>query len=423
VSPFAGSALLRLLRDNADYRRLFLATVVSFLGDWFAFVAVSGFVTESTGHKGLGAVVYAASVLPVFLFSPLAGVVADRVDRRVLMVWVEAARVPVALGLVLTVWWDLPWAAIGLVALLAALSAFFEPITAAVVPNLVAPEDLGLGQAALGSVWGTMLFVGAAVGGLVSATLGREASFVLNALTFAVSGVLVWRIRRPMQEARAVGLARSSFLDHLGEVGALLRARQVVRALFVTKAGVGLANGIVGLLPAFALVRFGAGDVGIGVLLGARGLGALMGPFVAHALVRGDGRRLLLVSGLSMLAYGAAYVLLPLTHSLWMAAGCVAIAHLGGGAQWVLSTYGLQLTSPDALRGRVMSLDFGVATLSIGVSSLGAALAVEQVGLDATAWGLSALAAACGILWLGWTRPLWRALNDPLRRAPDEKLP
>jgi MFS family permease len=404
--PRGAVALLSLLRRNADYRRLFIATVVSFMGDWFAFVAVSGFVTESTGRGGLAAVVYAASVLPVFALSPFAGVVADRVDRRRLLVAVDLLRIVPALAMVPAMWWNAPWLIIACVAVLAALSAFFEPISAAVVPNVVEPGDLSLAQAALGSVWGTMLFVGAAVGGIVSALLGREASFVLDALTFLVAAILVARIRRPLQEARLQ--TGASFLWHLGEVWAFARQSFSTRALLVTKGGVGLANGIVGLLPAFAHARFSSGDEGVGVLLASRGAGALIGPFVAHVFVRGDPRRLFIVCGGATISYGVAYAFLPLTSTLLLAAGCVVLAHLGGGAQWVLSTYGLQTSTPDGIRGRVLSIDFGLATLAIGVSSLFAAGAAEATSIETASWTLSLVAVAYGVVWLWWTRPLWR---------------
>ncbi|MFZ5468738.1 MAG: glycerate kinase [Myxococcota bacterium] len=404
------SGLWRLLSKNADYRRLFFATVVSFLGDWFAFVAVSGFVTDVTGRPGLAAVVYACSVLPVFLLSPVAGMIADRIDRKRLLITADLLRVLPALGLLGALALGSAPLAILCVLLLAALSTFFEPIAAAVVPNLVAPEDLSVGQAALSGVWGTMLFVGAALGGVISASLGREASILFNALTFLVSAFLVAGIRRPMQER--LGLASYQGLAQLWN---LARQSQVTRSLLFTKAGVGLANGIIGLLPAYAVTRFGGGDAGVGALLAARGLGALVGPFVGHWLVRGDGRRLFLVCGGAILLYGAAYVFLPLAASLPWAVVCIMLAHLGGGAQWVLSTFGLQVSTPDALRGRVLSLDFGLATLSIGVSSLAAGGAAEVVGLDAASRTLAVVALIYGVSWLLWTRRLWRGQRDPLR--------
>jgi MFS family permease len=409
-------ALLALLRRNADFRRLFLAAVVSLLGDWFAFVAVSGLVTELTGRPGLAAVVYAASVLPVFAASPIAGVVADRVDRKRMMIAVDVGRIVPALGLLAAAAIGSAALAIACVVTIATMAAFFEPVVAAVTPNLVDDEDLPLAQATMGAVWGTMLFVGAGIGGLVAAAFGREVSFLVDAASFAVSAVLVWRIRKPFRKDALP--ERATVLAHLGEVWAFVRPRKATRALLVTKTGVGVANGIVGLLPAYALTRFGAGDAGFGLLLAARGLGALVGPFVGNAFTkragRVDGRRLLAVCGGAIVTYGLAYLFLPLTASLAAAAVCVFVAHAGGGAQWVLSTYGLQATTPDAVRGRVLSLDFGLATLAVGVSSLVAGAAAEVVGLNATSWALVAVAFVYGAAWLWWTRDLRHAPTDPL---------
>lgn len=405
-------ALPRLLRRNADFRRLFAATVVSFLGDWFAFVAASGLVVDLTGREGLAALAYAANVIPVFAASPLAGVLADRMDRKRLFVVVNLLAAVPALALLGALWWRSAWLAVAALAVIGVCAAFVEPVTGAAVPNLVDREDLSLAQAALGSVWGTMLFVGAAIGGLTAATLGRQASFAINAATFLVAAGLVTRVRRPFRVGPLP--ERAGVLAHLGEVWSYVRPRKLTRALMVTKVGVGIGNGIVGLLPAFALTRFGAGDAGIGLLLAARGLGALVGPFLGRAIARDDGRRLLAVCGLAIVSYGAAYTLLPLTNSLALAAGCVVLAHTGGGAQWVLSTYGLQATTPDAVRGRVLSLDFGLATLGIGLSSLAAGAGAELVGLEAASWGFAVLSILYGGAWLWWARDLWRSASDPL---------
>lgn len=410
--PTSVRGLLALLRRNAPFRRLFVATVVSLFGDWFAYVAVSGFVTETTGRPGSPALVFAASVLPACLLSPLAGLVADRVDRQRLMVAVDVLRVGPALGLLLALRWRSASLALGCVGLLAVLSAFFDPVAEASVPNVVDPEDLSLAQAALGSVWGSMLFVGAALGGLATLAFGREASLWLNAITFLVSALLVRGIPVPLQRH---GPPTSNRVGaQLGEVWTLVRSRPLTRWLLITKLGVGLGNGTVGLLPAFATATFSAGDAGVGLLLAARGLGALLGPHLGRAWVRDDGRRLLLVCGGSMMLYGVAYLLLPVVPSLPLAAACVVVAHLGGGAQWVLSTYGLQVSTADRLRGRVLGVDFGVTTLSVGLSALAADAMSEHVGLTRASWALAAASLLYGAGWLWWTRGLWRSREDPL---------
>lgn len=405
-------ALIRLLRTNGDFRRLFFALVVSLTGDWFAIVAVSAQVIEGTGRNGLAAVVFAASVLPVFLMAPIAGVIADRIDRRTVMIGADVARIAPALGLILAGNLDSAWLSIGCIATIAALSAFFEPIASAALPRLVDREDLSLAQSALGAVWGSMLFVGAAIGGVVAATVGRDASFVVNAATFAVSAFLVLRIRRPLK-ADAPVQAQSLFAD-LRDVGRFVLPRPVTRSLMTSKSGIGIANGLVGLLPAIAVSTYGATEAGIGVLIAGRGLGALLGPFIGRRIAGRDGRRLLAVCGASMLSYGLAYAFLPFAGSLVVALVLVTAAHLGGGAQWMLSTYGLQITTPDAVRARVMSLDYGLATMAMGLSALAAGAVTDVIGLRVTTTLLSALAMAYGLSWLWATRALWHGTGDPI---------
>ena len=403
------------MRRNADFRRLFAAAVISFLGDWFALVAVSGLVKDVTGNEGSTALVYAAQVLPAFLFSPLAGVAADRFDRKRVMVTANLVLLIPSLLLLGAGHWSNAWLAIGCVGAISALAAFVQPVVNAVVPNVVAAEDLSLAQASIGSVWGSMLFIGAALGGIVAATLGRQASFLVDAATFLASALLVWRIRSPFSQGRVV--ASASVLAHLGEVWDFIRPRKVTKAFMLTKASVGVGNGIVGLLPVFALDRFGAGDAGIGILLAARGLGSLVGPYLGRAIHRDEGRRIVAVTGASIVLFGAVYLLLPGVTSLWVAAAVVMVAHVGGGNQWVTSTVGLQMTTPDHVAGRVLSLDFAMATLGMGSSALLAGIVTPVIGLDTSAYGFAVLAVVAGLVWLAWTRDLWGGATDPVAAA------
>lgn len=407
--------LLDLLRRNRDFRRVFASAIVSFLGDWFSFVAVSGLVAELTGRDGSTAVVFALEVLPIFLLSPIAGVVADRFDRKRIMIGADLARVVPALGLLVAAAWGSAWLAYLCVALLSAMAAFFQPVTSAVLPNIVAKEDLPTAQNAMGSVWGAMLFVGAALGGIAAATLGRNASFALNALTFVVSALLLVGTRVAFSTGAPTGGA--GVLRNVGEVWSFVRPRKLSRAMLTTKTGVGVGNGIAGLLPVYAITVFGTGDEGIGILFAARGLGAFLGPYIGRAIAGDDGRRQVLVIGSSIVSYAIAYASLPLTRSIWVASAAVVLAHMGGGAQWVLSTYALQLTTPDILRGRVMSFDFGLATLAVGLSALLAGGLAEAFGLTVASYVMVAFALTYGSAWLVWTRDLWRpGAPDPFDR-------
>jgi MFS family permease len=395
-----------LLVRNPDFRRLFLASVVSLAGDWFSFVAVAGLVTELTGRAGAPAFVFAATVLPVFVASPVAGVLADRFDRRRILVIADLGRVPIALALCAAAHWSSAPLAFAVVTALALGASFSDPVASAATPNLVDGADLASAQSLMGAVWGSMLMVGAGIGGLVAELFGRQTAFVIDATSFLASAWLIAGIRRPMQQA--VGRRDAgSMRDALGYI----RSTPVVLRLVCAKGGVSSANGIVGLLPAFAASRFAGTSIATGLLFAARGLGAMVGPIAARRVIGATPARRAIVAmcGASTLTYCAVYAVFPLNHAFAVALLLVMCAHLGGGAQWSLSTYGLQRETPDHFRGRVLSLDYGLATLWIGVSSVAAGLLADQWDTASTTWWLAAVGGGYGVIWLGWSLAAVRA--------------
>lgn len=127
-----------------------------------------------TGSSAVASLVLALQTGGFALASPLAGIVADRVDRRKLLVATDLARVPVALAFLLARGPETLWIAFAAVLLLALGAAVFEPTSSASLPNLVAPEDLPAANVLIGSAWGTMLALGAALGGVVAVTRPRR---------------------------------------------------------------------------------------------------------------------------------------------------------------------------------------------------------------------------------------------------------
>ncbi|TMQ02946.1 MAG: MFS transporter [Deltaproteobacteria bacterium] len=392
--------LRELLVRNRDFRRLFLASVVSMAGDWFSYVAVAGLVTELTGRPGAPAFVYAATVLPVFAASPLAGALADRFDRKRILVIADLVRVPIALALCLAAAWRSTPLAIGAVTALAVGASFSDPIASAATPNLVDAEDLASAQSLMGAVWGSMLMVGAGIGGLVAELFGRQAAFAVDAASFLASAWLIGGIRAPMQRAPERPSAGS-----VRDAVRYILTTPIVLRLVLAKTGVSAGNGIVGLLPAFAARRFSGTSTATGLLFAARGLGAMIGPMLARGAVGATpGRRaVIIVCGVSTLTYSVVYAAFPLTYSFGVAMVLVILAHLGGGAQWSLSTYGLQCETPDHFRGRVLSLDYGVATLWIGTSSIAAGVLADGWGEVAATWWLAAIGGGYGTVWLAWS--------------------
>jgi MFS family permease len=390
-----------LLANNRDFRRLVVASVVSLAGDWFSFVAVASLVTELTGRPGAAAYVYAATVIPVFVASPFAGIIADRFDRRRTLVIADLVRVPIALSLGLAAYWHSVVLAITSTILLAVGASFSDPIASAATPNLVDAEDLASAQALMGAVWGSMLMVGAGIGGVVAELFGRQAAFAIDALSFALSALSIARIERPMQQATPGAMSGS-----IREAIAYIRGAPVVLRLMFAKVGVSAANGTVGLLPAFASRRFAGTDIATGLLFAARGLGAMLGPVLARFAIGATptSRAIVLACGISTLSYAVTYAVFAAVYVFAIAMVLVVIAHLGGGAQWSLSTYGLQRQTPDHVRGRVMALDYGLATLSIGASAIAAGVLADSMGEAPTTWILCVIGAVYAVAWLGWSR-------------------
>ena len=404
-----------MLRSNRDVRALFIAQVVSFAGDWFAYVAFVGLVQDLTDAAILVTLVYVAQALPAFAMSVIAGPVADRFDRRQVIRTVSILQAVAAAGLLAVGSAGSLWVGFACLCAISALGSFVGPAAQAGLPNL-ARNDGELAKAALlfGSLWGAMLAVGAGLGGLVASVFGRDTAFAANAASFVIAAAVVSMIRRPMQQPREPGAHRPERMRPLAdmhEAFSYARRDHALLALLASKATFAMGAGIVGLLAILATEDLGGGDGATGLLLGARGVGVALGPLIAARLVGPSLSRVLLLCGCSGLTFGVCYLGLSVAPSLAIAAVLALFAHLGGGAQWTLSTYGLQRRGPDHLRGRIIAGDFGIVTLIITVSNLAAGVLAGVTGARvaiAVFAGLGLLAASA---YLVFTRGIRASLS------------
>ena len=210
----------------------------------------------------------------------------------------------------------------------------------------------------------------------------------------------------PFQESRQH--ESLPFVESVREAAHYARQRPRVLALLTCKGGFGIGAGAVVLLSVFGRDVFHDGSLGIGILYGARGVGALVGPFLVRRLASDDNGKFRLIGWCGIL-YGVGYCGFALSPVVGLAGLAITVAHLGGGAQWMVSSYGLQREVPDALRGRIFAADFGLVTLTTSVSTLGAGILADTVGPVPTALIGGLLMLAWGLVWALWTRPLWRA--------------
>jgi Na+/melibiose symporter-like transporter len=393
-----GNSLLALLRGNPDFRRLFLASALSLTGDWFTFVALNAFVYHRTGSAGLTALLFAVESLPGILLMPLIGSLTDRLDRRRLRIACDLAAIVPLAGLLAAFHLEsVPMALVSL-AVLSVSAAVSSPIPEVVLPNLVAPDRLPTAQAALGSLYSSGLLLGAGLGGLATAAWGSTATLLVDAASFAASAVLIARIRRPFSTATEA--RRTRVRTDTAELWRFIRATPTVAALLLLTAGLRLCYGVVGLLPVYALERFGTTDAGVGVLYMAQGVGAVLGPFVGRRLIGTSARRRLIVSGGALAVFGLGYLALAQAGGLWSGVPAAMAGHLGVGACAILAINGLQLASPDHIRGRVMVTAFGLSSGLQGVSSLAVAPLTVALGMAGATRALGVLAVGFALVWL-----------------------
>ena len=390
----------RLLRHNRDFTLLYIGTLISLGGDWFLTVALLDLVLQLTDSATLSSLMLLCQSLPIFLFTPLAGRLVDRVDRRKLMIVMDLIRTGACLlPLLARTPALLPFAYAGVI-MISIGSAYFEPASQAALPNLVVPDELGPANVLMGSTWGTMLAVGAAVGGIVTMRFGRDVSFVIDALSFLASAFILWNIRTPFSYVRKAEEQSEALLPYL-------RTRPRVLALLVSKGGYGVGAGVVALLGVFGKEVFKQGAFGIGILFAARGFGALLGPFAIRAVSSRDETQYRLIA-VSILVFAAGYAGLGLSPTLAIGSIAVFFAHLGGGAQWLTSTYGLQREVPDFIRGRVFAADYGFVTLTMSISSLVAGILSDRIGAPIATIAVASAGILWALVWGAWTWKLWR---------------
>src|SRR5204863_6032618 len=197
------SSYLRLVRENRNFRRLWLAQIVSEIGDWFYTLAIYSLLLQLTGRASSVALALVLQVLPWTFVGPTVGIVNDRVRRKHVMITADLVRMAVVLAMLLVRSRSSVWLVYPLLLLETIMAAFFEPARNSVIPNITAREDVIVANTLASSTWSVNLMIGAALGGLVAAFLGRDAVFVLNAISFLLSALLIRGMR--FEEPHAEG--------------------------------------------------------------------------------------------------------------------------------------------------------------------------------------------------------------------------
>jgi MFS family permease len=384
-------ARLGLLKDAPAFRLLFLATLASSIGTWLAFVALVIDVGGRTDDANWVSALLIVEFLPIIVIGFFAGRLIDRVSRRWILVVSDAVRAGV--------FFALPFTTSALQIIMLALAAgiatsVFRPAVYAGLPNLVSDRDLpeanGILQTADNLTW----TIGSVVGGALVAATSPDVAYIVNGLSFAVSAVLILRIRQRFEEADRAP-SRGGWKDITEGLALAVRSRALLTVL-VAWSIVMLANAGVNVSEYFLATEvFKGGDFGYGLLVGATGLGLVAGSLFGGSWVSQRGLAVPYAVSIALMAlgFGAAAV----APNVWVAALVVIAAGAGNGVAVVTNALLVQRGAPDRLRGRaftvVMSVGYGV----LGLGMVVAGPLTNAIGARAV-WGISAGLTALGAL-------------------------
>ncbi|HXA05365.1 MAG TPA: MFS transporter [Bryobacteraceae bacterium] len=400
--PPKWATTLRALRHR-NFQLFFSGQLISLTGTWMQSVAQAWLVYRLTKSALLLGTVGFASQIPVFLFAPLGGITADRVNRQRLVIATQTASMILA-GIL--AWLTLRghlnvhvWPIFLLAGLLGVVNAFDIPGRQAFLIDMVGKEDLMNAIALNSSMFNGARVVGPAVAGILVARIGEGWCFAANAISYVavIIGLLLMKVRSVPR------ISNRSPIEDIIEGFRWVNRTKIIRSLLFL---IGLVS-LVGmpytvLMPVFADKILHGGARGLGILMGATGVGALFGALTLAAKtgIKGLGRWVTITCA----TLGISLFLFSFSTSFWLSAALLLPCGYSMMLQMACSNTLIQTIVPDHLRGRVMSL---YSMMFMGMAPFGAffggALA-NRIGAPMTV-AIGGIACVLGAIWFGRALP------------------
>lgn len=368
-----------LLRSSANFRRLWIAQLISGSGDWFYSVAIYALLLELTGRAEHVAWAAILQILPLMLLGPTAGACNDRLSRRKVMLASDLLRAGLVLCMLFIERAEHIWLLYVLLTLEIGTAAFFEAGRNAILPSMVRRADLPAANALGATTWSITVTLGAALGGIAVAYFGREAVFVANSLSFLISAWFVYRIRT--LERHLAGQREHDWRDAFSFRPIVDGFFYVVRdwrlaTLLALKFGLGILGARVVLVTILGSRDFAIGDdaaLGIAMLFSFQGIGSVLGPLTLGQRFSRNQASMRTAALFGFLSVGCGYLLFSVTPFLPLAGFFLIVAHGGASLVWVFSSTLLHLNTENRFLGRVFAADIGLfmATASVSTYCMG----------------------------------------------------
>jgi MFS family permease len=418
-----------LIRDNVNFRYLWSGQIVSLLGDWFNLIASATLVAELTQSGIAVGGLFVVRMLAQLLVSPFAGVAADRFNRKRLLILTDIGRAITVLGFLFVQEPEQVWLLYVLTVIQMAMSGFFFPARNAILPDIVSRRELGSANALSSATWSVMLAFGAALGGIVAGGWGVRPAFIIDALTFFVSAIIISRISY-IHEPALAGTdksVRAGVKQYLDGLQYLWRRKDFLviashKAAFALVAAGAFQVVQVALTKEVYVIGDGGGT-SLGLMYAFMGIGTGIGPIIARRFTgdrEGPLRRAITIS--YVIATVGMVLIAPLLGFGLVLIG-VVLRGVGGGIGWVFSTQLLLQKLPDRVRGRVFSTEFAMFTLASAISAAGGGWMLDNtdLGISGMLWLMAFLTLIPGVLWFFWNTT--RRRTDPPGESKEEIQP
>jgi MFS family permease len=395
-----------LILKNHNFRYLWFGQIVSLLGDWFNLIASASLIANLTKSGLAVGGLFVVRMLAPFLISPIAGVFADRYNRKKLLILCDILRAIVVSGFLLVREPGQVWLLYTLTAIQLAISGFFYPARSAILPEVVSKNELGAANALGSSTWSIMLSLGAAFGGLVAGQWGIYPSFVIDALSFLISAILITQIHyeQLFQQKETSATIIGAFKEYVDGIRYLLENRGIL-IISLLKAANSLTTGSFQVIQVYLAEQFyvigTGGSISLGLIYAVVGAGTGVAPILARKFTADRDRpmRIAIIVGWAITVVGL--VLTAPIPAFWLLLLGVLVRGLGGGINWVFSTQILLQSVPNRVQGRVFSTEFAAMTLAGAVAAYLGGWGMDQpaIGISEIIWAMAISSLAIGALW------------------------
>ena len=357
---------------------MWAAQAISNFGDWFGLLALYALIGTYSDSEFLLGLIIVVKMLSLAVFSPLAGYITDRFNRRKLMILCDILRAIAVLGILFVQSESMLWLAFVLTSFQMMISAIFEPAKTASIPNVASKEDLVNANIISTATWSIIFTSGMAIGGFATELLGIKTVLILDAGTYLLSSWFIYKAVIPQTEMteEEKEKTKNPLVGIIDGAKYLIENPQVLRPSIAKGTSSSFLGGLVYMLIIISEEILMMGSIGLGLLYAARGFGTGIGPIIGRRLFR-DEKDWVMVMGIAIFTSGVMYVMVGFADAIWVMILFVLLAHTASGANWVKSTVLLQKRTIDVFRGRVFSTEWLLFTIMNSISVICASLILE----------------------------------------------